>query len=165
MKYFAYGSNMCINRLRRRVPSCQFYAVASLKGYVLRFHKKSIDGSGKCNALQTADYQDIVIGVVFEIAETDKPTLDDAEGIGNGYHEKTEKLYSSDQEIIAYMYVADDDAIDDKLTPYTWYKDFVVQGARQHQLQDSYIQKLEAFSAFVDPDKTREEQNRRILPC
>ena len=63
------------------------------------------------------------------------------------------------------MYIADDDAIDDRLSPYTWYKDFVVQGARQHQLPDAYIQKLEAFTAIVDPDRAREEKNRRILPC
>ena len=45
------------------------------------------------------------------------------------------------------MYEADDWAIDDSLRPYTWYKDFVVDGAKEHDLPEAYIKKLESVLA------------------
>lgn len=50
--YFAYGSNMSSARLRARVPSCRPIGIAFLPGHELRFHKRSKDGSGKCDAFQ-----------------------------------------------------------------------------------------------------------------
>jgi hypothetical protein len=49
-EYFAYGSNMETARLRERMPSAKPLGVAKLSGHELRFHKRSKDGSGKCNA-------------------------------------------------------------------------------------------------------------------
>lgn len=165
MRYFAYGSNMCTNRLRDRVPSCRFYAVATLKRYMLKFHKQSTDGSGKCNAYCTNDQDDEIIGVVFEIDESEKSDLDDAEGLGSGYNEGIVDVLTVNGTISAHMYVADPTAIDDSLTPYTWYKDFVVGGARQHELPEKYIKGLETIEARVDPDRHREDRKRRLLPC
>jgi hypothetical protein len=34
---------------------------------MLKFHKRSKDGSGKCNAFRTGSQADYVIGVVFEV--------------------------------------------------------------------------------------------------
>ncbi len=63
------------------------------------------------------------------------------------------------------MYVADADAIDDSLIPYTWYKDFVVDGARQHGLSEAYIANIEAVEARADPNYEREKEARKFLPC
>ena len=166
MKYFAYGSNMCSSRLRDRVPSCKFYAVATIKGYKLKFHKRSEeDRSGKCNAFHTDDGNDEICGVVFEIDESEKLSLDRAEGLGHGYNEKNVIVMTKGGLIAAVMYVADSRAIDDSLAPYTWYKDFVVGGAKEHGLPKSYVQILESVSAQEDLDKNRESRNRRLLPC
>lgn len=165
MLYFAYGSNMCLRRLRSRVPSSEFYAVASLKGYTLKFHKKSTDGSGKCNAFQTNNSEDRVVGVIFEISKAEKSCLDNAEGVGKGYTEQMVELESSNGVIKAYMYIANSDAINDTLIPYTWYKDFVVEGARQYQLPVEYIRSIETVEAKMDSDEERERQNREQLPC
>jgi hypothetical protein len=48
--YFAYGSNMSTARLRQRMPSCKPLGTAVLSEHKLRFHKRSTDQSGKCNA-------------------------------------------------------------------------------------------------------------------
>jgi len=165
MKYFAYGSNMCTNRLRDRVPSCRFHAVATLQGHTLKFHKCSTDGSGKCNALRTGSQLDYVIGVVFEVDSAEKPRLDLAEGLHHGYEDTCVSVASSQGPIEAWMYVADQTAIDDRLAPYTWYKDFVLGGAREHGLPDAYIAGVEAVEAWQDRDQTREQENRRLLPC
>jgi len=147
------------------VPSCRFYAVATLDCYTLKFHKRSTDGSGKCNATFTNDQDDHIIGVVFEIDEADKSDLDDAEGFGSGYNERIVDVLTANGIISAYMYVADPTAIDNSLAPYTWYMDFVVGGARQHELPEEYIKGLETIKAVVDPDKLRADRNRRLLPC
>lgn len=67
--YFAYGSNMSSVRLKERAPSSRAVGVAQLPEYVLKFHKRSKDGSGKCNALFTGVATDVVFGVVFEMPE------------------------------------------------------------------------------------------------
>jgi len=119
MKCFAYGSNMCTARLRYRVPHCKAVITATLRQHTLRFHKRSQDGSGKCNACCTGSEIDNVIGVVFEIPQSEKPALDEAEGLGHGYHEEDVTVFAADEPIPVKFYLADDDAIDDTLLPYT----------------------------------------------
>ena len=46
--YLAYGSNLHPLRLTLRVPSARVIGVVEMPGYMLEFHKRSIDGSGKC---------------------------------------------------------------------------------------------------------------------
>ena len=80
--YFAYGSNMSTPRLRYRVTGCRFVFVARLPKYRLCFHKRSNDGSAKCNAFKTVTPSDVVIGAVYEMPANEKPALDRAEGLG-----------------------------------------------------------------------------------
>lgn len=163
MKYFAYGSNMFTRRLQKRVPSAQAVAVAVLAGYRLCFHKKSNDGSGKCNALRTDNAQDAVLGVVFEMDPSEKARLDDAEGLGKGYRERAIEVVGPQGQMTAFIYVAEANAIDASVKPYTWYKQFVVYGAHQHSLPDAYIQQIEMVDAVTDPDRERERRNFALL--
>jgi len=89
MHYFSYGSNMSIRRMVKRVPSAKVVTVARLSGHILKYHKASKDGSGKCDVLETEQIEDTVYGVVFDIAEGEKTNLDRAEGLGYGYEAKT----------------------------------------------------------------------------
>lgn len=138
---FAYGSNMDTARLRARVTECITLGVAVLPGRVLRFHKRSkIDGSAKCNALPTGNNEDRVIGVLFDIPDERKPALDRAEGLGNGYHEEAVSVRTAGgQEVDAIAYIADDDVIDDSLSPTAAYRDHVEKGAIEHGLPEDYI--------------------------
>jgi hypothetical protein len=166
MKYFAYGSNMCINWLRSRVPSARFYSVGTLNGYLLKFHKQSKDGSGKCNAFFTNEQDDKIMGVIFELDEIEKPALDRAEGLGSGYYEIEVPIITASNVVNARMYVADENAIVDSLAPYTWYKELVINGARSHGLPEAYVHFIrETREARADPDQDREARNRRYLPC
>ena len=127
-------------RLRYRVPSCRFRFTAQLLKHRLCFHKRSGDGSGKCNAFATAASKDSVFGVVYEISPAEKPALDRAEGLGSGYHDECLMVQSPDgQEVQVQKYIADRHAIDDSLKPYYWYKDFVMKGAQEHGLPLEYI--------------------------
>jgi gamma-glutamylcyclotransferase len=154
-KYFAYGSNMLEQRLKARVPGAVFLAKAYLGGYCLRFHKKSKDGSGKCNIIQA---EDLVQGVLYEFPESELNQLDAAEGYGYGYNHKEITLrVPNGTKALAYA-VVDFKYIDDKLVPYSWYHELVVSGAEQHGLDADYIEKLRKHRSVQDPDPKRKEK-------
>jgi gamma-glutamylcyclotransferase (GGCT)/AIG2-like uncharacterized protein YtfP len=163
--YFAYGSNMCTGQLRRRVPSGKPVFVARLQAHRLRFHKKSTDGSGKADAEYTGNHADLVWGVVFEIESDQKPDLDRAEGLGQGYEEKqiTPKD-CADQSYQAWMYFASESHKTAGLRPYSWYLRFVVEGAKQHALPPDYLAFLAQVESVEDQDRVRDARER-VIAC
>jgi AIG2 family protein len=163
MLYFAYGSNMCTGRLRRRVPSATSVRIAKLTGHSFRFHKRSTDGSAKSDAFETGNLSDLVRGVIFDIDEREKPELDRVEGLGEGYNEKSATvLDESGHEHRVFLYIADANSIDNTLSPYSWYKRFVVDGARHHALPTEYVNIITAMPDLEDPDRQRDRRNRSI---
>src|SRR2546423_867945 len=131
MRYFAYGSNMLLAQMRSRVPSATKAGIAQLPSHTLRFHKRSRDSSGKCNALASGSTTDCVHGVVYEIDEKDKVRLDAVEGVGQGYTEKRVDVLVNGKIEPVFCYVAEQSHIDDNLLPYDWYRDLVVAGATE----------------------------------
>ena len=140
--YFAYGSNMSTERLRARVPSARARGKGRLLHHTLRWHKLGRDGSGKCD-IEPTETQDIVWGVLYDVAWAEKPVLDAAEGLGIGYFEKAVRIVTDDGERHALTYHASPDSIDSTLRPRHWYKDHVVRGAREHGLPAHYVRALE----------------------
>jgi hypothetical protein len=140
--HFAYGANMVTARMRERVPSATPIGIGRLVGHALRWDKRSpVDGSGKCDAEATDRDEDTVWGVLFTLAECDKPALDAAEGLDAGYTEKQVKILTECGPITAITYCAVDK--DPTLRPYHWYKDLVITGAREHALPNRYRSRLE----------------------
>ena len=98
---------MSILRLRQRVPSAKRVGAFSLYGHDLRFHKKSNDGSAKCDAFETRSARDYIIGALFHISEKEILALDRAEGLGFGYEKKTIDVYNhAGASTQAFMYYA-----------------------------------------------------------
>jgi AIG2 family protein len=157
---FAYGSNMLTGRIRKRCPSAAALGMAELHGHELRWHKRSRDGSGKCDVVQTNDASAVVYGVLYEISVGEKLALDKAEGLGNGYEAKNAEVAFNDAPRMASIYHATD--IDPSLKPYTWYKAFVVAGAKEHNLPGKYIERLVATEAIEDPDRERHSRNWQL---
>lgn len=160
MKIFAYGSNMNMSRLKKRVPSATKVCNASLNGYAFAFNKKSKDGSVKGNIAQTNNADDKVWGVVFEIDEKEKEKLDDAEGLGKGYNETMIDVLGTDgQSVKVQVYIADSGVTDSNLHPYDWYKEYVVSGAKENELPQGYINNLESSQATEDMNKERRQKH------
>ena len=156
MLYFSYGSNMSSARLLARVPSARIYSTAILVAHDLRFHKKSKDGSGKCDAFHTGNPRDQINGVVFEIDVTGKRVLDRLEGLGIGYDEKEVALMAGDgQAFRALTYY--DTIIDETLKPYHWYKHHVLAGALENGLPEVYVNSIRAVETIADPNQQRHE--------
>ncbi|MCL7942373.1 gamma-glutamylcyclotransferase family protein [Marinobacter sp. ATCH36] len=160
MLCFCYGSNMSQRRLRARVPSARFVTVTELPGYRLRFHKSAMDGSAKCNAEETGNQDDRVMGVVFEIADAEKPDLDRHEALGFGYDEKQIELKTGKGYLKAWMYYAT--RINNSLKPFHWYRDHVLIGARENGLPAEYIAQIETVESVHDPKPERHNQELSI---
>jgi gamma-glutamylcyclotransferase len=165
MLYFAYGSNMHTGRLRARVGSACAVGPARLTNHSFRFHKRSDkDGSSKGNAYFTGNPEDTVWGVIFELDDRDKPALDRHEGVGYGYEEREVTVIDSGgNRQRLFMYVASESHINAELRPYSWYKRFVVEGAREHGLPPDYIAWLEQAPSIADPDQERDAVNQALL--
>lgn len=161
MKYFAYGSNMSICRLQERVPSAMRIGAFYLSGHKLQFHMSSEDGSGKCDAEQTHNTDDVVIGALFEINENEKIHLDRAESLGYGYNEKIVPVNNISGEVFeALIYVAI--RKDPTLKPYSWYLNHVVIGAIETNLPAKYLNEIHATQCIDDPNSKRDIQQRSI---
>ncbi len=150
-------------RLRERAPSYRALGVGTLTGHALRFHKRGVDGSGKCNALQTGRRGDAVRGVLYQIAQKECRELDAAESLGCGYARETVQIVSNGGLREVFTYLAQPAYIDAALRPFTWYKALVVAGARFHRLPVRYVETLESVHAVEDPDGARALANFRIL--
>jgi gamma-glutamylcyclotransferase len=161
MLYFSYGSNMSTPRLTDRVPSARAITIARLHNHKLKFHKKSDDGSGKCDAEFTNDAEDVVYGVVFQIFVSEKGALDKKEGLGKGYEEKKVTVIKQNGETLDVVtYYAT--RTDLSLKPYDWYKEHVIRGAREHGLPLEYIAIIDAINSMSDPKKERHEKELSI---
>ena len=161
--YFAYGSNMSLKRLRKRVLSAEPKGRAVLCFHRLVFHKVSKDKSGKCD-IPPVKESDVVWGHVYHIDDKEEKCLDRHEGLGYGYEKKcvTVKLDSGCTVCAMTYYVEDPTRTNPKLKPYTWYKRHVLVGAKEACLPPDYVENIEKIEAITDPCKKREEEELGI---
>ena len=162
--YFAYGSNMSLKRLKKRVCSAKATERGVLRCHRLAFHKVSRkDGSSKCD-IPRAKEADVVWGRVYHINAEQKELLDCYEGLGRGYENKcvTVKLDSGCTVCAMTYYVEDPTRTNPKLKPYTWYKRHVLVGAKEACLPPDYVENIEKIEAITDPCKKREEEELGI---
>ena len=161
MYYFAYGSNMSARRLNDRIKATKF-ANGKLLGHTLKFHKISSKvGSGKCDAFETKNSDDYILGVIYEIDKDDLEGLDRFEAKGKGYERKEVEINLENMSrISAITYYATN--IDHTLFPYNWYKYHVLHGAKENKLNENYIKFIESISSISDPDTERNAKELEI---
>jgi len=161
MKYFAYGSNMLVERLiERKIISVKNPTLHALHSYKLRFHKKSTDCSGKCSIVKTNSEADVVHGVIFDIDDKQIGLLDKAEGVGYGYRRDDASLKVGDSPVS--FYIAENGYTDEALVPYRWYYDLVLAGAEQHNLPLDYVAGLKAIPFTEDPKSDRDSRREAL---
>lgn len=119
-RYFAYGSNLWMPRMRERCPSARVVGPSLLHGWTAVCDKPSTDGSAKLNIRPDAD--GAVAGVVYQIDDAERPRLDAAEPRYRAIETPAG---------LAYAY----DGPPTLARPHDWYVDLVVAGARSHGLE------------------------------
>ncbi len=161
MKYFAYGSNMSVPRLRDRIPTLEKIGVYTLHCHELCFHKAGTDGSAKCDAYESGNADDYVMGVLFHIDSAGKQILDRIEGLGQGYEQKMVSLtHDSESACTALTYFATH--IDVTWKPFDWYLHHVLTGAREAPLSTDYVERIAAVPTISDPNLDRAKCQRAI---
>jgi gamma-glutamylcyclotransferase len=163
LKYFAYGSNLHPVRLIQRVPESEFVSSAMVSGYCLRFHKRSSDGSGKCNIVYSGSDNDIVYGAIYLMPVDSRKILDRYEGVGDGYEIQMLEVQAGNQLHEVFAYLAQKSHIDDLMQPYHWYKELVLRGAELHMLPDHYIRSISAVASVQDEEQQRRLENETLL--
>ena len=161
--YFAYGSNLWPPRLQARAASCNPVFRAGLAGHLFCFHKRGRDGSAKCDAYFTGQKHHWVEGVVYSILERERPELDRAEDLGRGYDAHQVKVECDEGLVEVLTYRARPEMIVPCSRPFSWYREFVLQGALYHRLSKAYIEKIGGQPVVVDPDGGRAAKNHAIL--
>lgn len=144
--YFAYGSNMVTKRLRSRVPSAKVIGQARLLNKRMVCNKKSIDGSGKANLVDSPG--DVAWGVLYKVDTEELSKLDKVEG---DYQRLTVQVLTNEEgfiesEVYISMKLTD-------LTPYDWYKDLIISGACEHELPRDYLKYLKQLPSRPDLSK------------
>ena len=150
-------------RLLERVPSANLLDVIELDKHRLAFHKKSQDGSSKCNLVHTGEESDGVYGAIYQMDSAHKKALDSFEGNGNGYHDSQLTVELHGKEYSCFTYFAQQSYIENNLKPYHWYKNLVVLGARHLQFPDVYVRSIEMIESVEDPDETRRKQHEQLI--
>jgi AIG2 family protein len=139
--FFAVGTNMDSEHLRRTVPGALRLTVARLPGYTVRWHKRS-GPEGKLAAYETTNAADAAWGVVYELGPADFRLIDDAQRHA-GYVGNHVRVVDKDGiQHQASVYVAQADVIDDSLKPRRSYRDPIVKAARANGLPDDYVEQL-----------------------
>lgn len=162
--YFAYGSNMLVERLQDRCPSANFAGSAYVCGYELQFSKRSKDCSGKATIVESKEAGEKLYGALFQIEKNELDELDRAEG--PGYERQDDFVVvrvDNDQEIEVSTYFAKSGAMGEHLKPYSWYKQLILWGAIQAKLPGCYLTRLIAIEAGRDPVVDRNKKSLEIL--
>lgn len=87
--YFAYGSNMDKERMKKRVNNFKIIGNGILKKHKLVFNKPAKSGNGVGFANVEKDEKSFVEGIVYETDNNGIEKLDYYEGVPEHYHRKT----------------------------------------------------------------------------
>jgi hypothetical protein len=147
------------------VPNARFVGTTELSGYQLTFHKRSIDGSAKCNLFYTSEREDIAFAAVYFVPEDEVHPLDEAEDLGKGYHKQQLRALVGGRSVNTFTYFASETHLDFNLEPYHWYKSLVLAGARHHNFPPHYIEEIAAISSGHDRNPGRRKENENLLAC
>lgn len=159
--YFAYGVNMLSRKIRDIAPSAVAIDIGFIQGRRFTFGKVSRYGSGECDIEATNNLNNRVYGVLYKIDVNDKASLNEAEGLGEGYSEANVHVVTSTDTSIAATHVASYKEAGRR--PYQWYKAFVIAGAIEHGLPVEYIEWLRIFEAQADPNDDRRAEKEAVL--
>ncbi len=131
---------MSVSRLQSRVTIEKDMGAAFLEGWQMVFSKRGRDGSGKANLVENLGA--VTWGVLYLLKGSELDLLDRIE---IGYERMGVHVRQRDGTMIeAVTYVSQELTNDPR--PSREYKEYVLSGAREHDLPQDYLAYLEAFS-------------------
>lgn len=131
MWYFAYGSNMNPERMRKRGVDFKQRRKGILRGYCLVFNKIATGFPGAGYANIVPDESGLVEGILYEVEKDDiENKLDRYEGYPVHYKTYEMKVELEDgTEVDATVYVASEEYVAEGLMPTRDYLDHLLKGS------------------------------------
>jgi hypothetical protein len=138
--YFAYGSNMSLEQIKDRCPSCEFKGVAVLNGKKVVCNKLSKNKIDHFAGLVDSP-TDQVMGVLYQLSSEDISYLDGKE---KGYHRNTGEFLVEEigtgRPIDCFTYL-----VTNPVTPHrptAEYLERILKGCRDHEFPEEYSKNL-----------------------
>lgn len=147
--FFVYGSLLSAKYLRQYAPSAIFVVKADLPNYEVQFRQYSEKRQGGTNCIIEAPGQ-MVRGVLYRIAKEEIRALDVLEGVPEGRYKRETFLILGED---GAWYPADLYRLIHPTGPYTpskSYLDDMIEGAKAHELEPTYIEKLVSWRLSLD---------------
>ena len=144
--YFAYGSNLFVDRKEQRTGSIREAIRSRLSGYRFVFNKRAKEGPIYANIVP--DESTSVWGVAYLCSPEAFRDMDKCEGVANGHYERIPVKVNqvSGQTVEAITYVAGEDFVCQPGKPSSEYLDMIIDGARHHEIPEEYIRMIEALA-------------------
>ncbi|MEX2159025.1 MAG: gamma-glutamylcyclotransferase family protein [Dehalococcoidia bacterium] len=138
--YFAYGSNMHLRMFRRRCPGAKPLGPALLRGYRIAFTR--YDRTRKGGVADIVPEPDAEVwGALYEIDNACFVTLDKYENAPRAYRRELVRVIDdAAAEHESHTYIANQTG---HFAPSRQYLGIIVQGARDHDLPEEYVQALQ----------------------
>ena len=146
MYYFAYGSNMDIEQMKKRRCTFTSRELGILEGYSLIFNKASKNiGEGYANIIPKNN--SIVYGAIYEVSEDSLRNLDIFEGVNSGhYYRKTLPLKKRNGKIVNVItYIACPEKVKNGINPTRKYL--------EHFIVSKDLLPTEYYAKFVETYK------------
>lgn len=144
--YFAYGSNLSLDRKVERTGAVRQVLRCRLARHRIVFNKRPQRGEGACASI-VRDPSSCVWGVVYLCDEQTMDIFDGYEGVKEGHYrrEAVEVITDDDARLEALTYVAGEDHLCHGALPRPEYLQLVLEGARQHGLPEDYVRMVDAL--------------------
>ncbi|XP_003361422.1 gamma-glutamylcyclotransferase isoform X1 [Sus scrofa] len=157
--YFAYGSNLLMERIHLRNPSAEFYCVARLQDFKLDFGNSQGKTSETWHGGIATIFEspgDEVWGVVWKMNKSNLSSLDEQEGVKSGMYVPIEVNVSAQKgkEITCRSYQMTNY---ESAPPSPQYKKIICTGAKENGLPLEYQKKLNAIEPNDYKGKVSEE--------
>lgn len=139
MLYFAYGSNLDKEQMKKRCPDSSYLSIGSLENYQLVY-----DGFSKtrnCAVANVVSKDKVSVwGAIFDISQNDLDKLDIFEGYPKAYDRAVLNIKTNDNSLhqaIVYFRTGREIGV-----PSEEYRNIIIKGAKDSGLPSHYIEEF-----------------------
>ncbi|MAQ77504.1 hypothetical protein CL684_03185 [Candidatus Campbellbacteria bacterium] len=139
--YFAYGSNIDQQRMKKRCSTAEFLSKGFISNYNICFNRKGTYIEGGVASIESNKGRN-VYGIVYKISKEDLDTLDYIED-PSAYIRKSIKVQIPNNKFLnCYLYVSIPEI---EISPNQEYLENIIKHASVHNFPEEYIDYLREF--------------------
>lgn len=137
--YFAFGSNVDLDRIRKRCPSAQSLTTGKLEDYKLVFNMMGNKEEGKGGGIANIEESigDYVLGALYRIDKQELQELNVLEQSMNYSVETMDIIVTEDYSIDATVYISHEKS-SERYAPTKSYRNFIIKGMESNKFPDDY---------------------------